>query len=291
MRQLSQGIKDYSVTLGSSSLAQSAKQIPNYGSVQGLDFELLVSLAGATASVTSTVTIDNVIDSISIETVKGKTIANLVGTDLTVINDVLSPIGHRVTPPGVTTDSNGNVNGLKYRLFLPISISQADMPAVVKVTFAPASALESSTLTSAGTVTVVWNLRASYSTAKLDTLFVKASNPPVGDGENALSPYLPQGFEVRALCVNLPGGDDIDLGYITLLQDGAALLSREPNWSFANDDDALMVSGHLSGEFIVRVPVFTVNSTTVLDADLTASGLPLRLYSFAIRAQKNTNGN
>jgi hypothetical protein len=289
MRQLNQSIKTYSVTLGSSSLAQSAKQIPNYGPVQGLDFKLTVTVAGATASETSD-SIDRVIDSLSLETNKGKTIANLVGTDLTVINDVLSPIGHRVAPPTITTDSNGN-GSATYSLFLPISIGAADMPAVAKVTFAPDSALESSTLTSPGTVTAVWDVRASYSTSKLDTLFIKSSNPPVGDGENALAPYLPQGLEVRALCLDLGTGGDAAVEYVTLLQDGAALLSREPIWSFANDDNALMVSGHLSGEVIVRVPVFTVNSTTVLDLDLNASGTPVRLYSFAIRPQKNTSGN
>jgi hypothetical protein len=288
MRQLNQAIKTYSVTLGSSSLAQSAKQIPNYGSVQGLDFKLAVTLASATDSATSA-SIDNVIESITLETNKGKTIANLDGTDLTYINDVLSPIGHRVTPPSVSTDSSGNGSST-YSLFLPISISAADMPAVAKVTFAGSGSLTNTTLTSAGTATVTWDLRASYSTSKLDTLFTKASNPPITGGENSLAPYLPAGLEVRALLVNIANGSG-NLSYITLMQDGATLLSREPAWSFANDDNALMVSGHLGGEYIVRVPVFTVNSTTILDVELNTSDAPLRLYSFATRPQKNTSGN
>jgi hypothetical protein len=289
MRQLSQAIKTYSVTLGASTLAQSAKQIPNYGSVQGFDWSFTVTLAGATASETSH-TIDRVIDSISLETNKGKTIANLDGTDLSYINDVLSPIGHRTSSLGVVTDSNGN-GSQTFNMFLPYTISAADMPAVVKVTFAAKSALENATLTSAGTATAVWELRASYSTQKLDTLFVKASNPPVGSGENALAPYLPQGMEVRALMVSTLPDYGGELNYITLLQDGAALLSRQPAWSFANDDDALDVSDHLGGQYILRVPVFTVNSTTVLDVDLKKSGVPVRLYSFATRPQKNTSGN
>jgi hypothetical protein len=288
MRQLNNSIKTYSVTLGSSSLAQSAKQIPNHGAVQGLDFKLTVNIAGGTDSQSSE-TIDRVIDSLTLETNKGKTIANFIGTDLTFVNDVLSPIGHRVSPKGVTTDSSGN-GSQTYSLFLPISISAADMPAVAKVTFAPVSSLYNSGFTSAGTATVTWDLRASYSTSKLETLFTKASNPPVGDGENSLAPYLPQGLEVRALMVMAQVANAGSFDYMTLEQDGATLLSRQPSWSFANDDNALMVSGHLSGEYIARVPVFTVNSTTVLNIELPQSGVGVRLYSFATRPQKNTSG-
>ena len=288
MRQLNNSIKTYSVTLGSSSLTQSAKQIPNYGSVQGLDFRLTVALAGATASVDSD-TIDRVIESLTIETNKGKTIANLTGTDLPIIQTVLSPIGQRTAVPEVATDSSGN-GSATYSTFIPMSISAADMPAVVKVQFAAASSLVSSTLTSTGTATVTFDLRASYSTSKIDTVFVKASNPPVADGENALAPYLPQGLECRSVVMWLGSGGDADLTYVTLEQNGAALLSRQPTWSFENDDNALMVSGHLSGEIILRVPVFTVDSTTVLNVDLGTAGTPVRLYRFAARPQKNTSG-
>jgi hypothetical protein len=292
MRQINASIKDYSVTLGSSSLVQSSKQIPNYGSVQGLSFALTVALAGATASVTNTVRVDTVIDHLTIETNKGKTIMDITGADLTVINDVLNPIGHRVTAPEVTTDSSGDATE-NYNLFLPISIDAMDMPAIIKTTFAPASVLQDTNLTSSGTVTVTWKVRASYSTGSAKTVFIKASNPPVQSGENSFAPYLPQGMEVQSIVVKFTdtsSSSDSDLDYITLMSQGAALLLQSPAYDFSNDDQALMISGHLFGEFILRVPIFVVDSTTILNVNLNTS-TTCRVYSFATKPQKNTSGS
>ena len=284
MRAISEPVKSYSLTAGAGLLIQPSQQLPNFGPVLGLWLDLTVTLAGATASKASN-TIDNIISHIAIDDQFGKSIMDLFGTDLSVINDILTPRGVRQAPPTITTDGAG-AGSAEWNLFLPITVAAADMPAILKMTFNAISSLQNANLASAGAVTVTLIVRAAYSVGvDQPTLRIKASNPPHQLGDNAVGPYLPQGFQVEALAFSLP--NDTDFSYLTLFQNGATFASLMPLNDFVSTDTMLMQSGHLAGEFICRFPVFVVDSTTVATISLGTDGA-IRLYSIATVPQKST---
>ena len=283
MRAISEPVKSYLSTLAAVLLVQPAQQLPNFGPVLGIWLDLTAEIAGGTAAATSN-TIDNVISHFALDDQFGKSICDLYGTDLTIINDVLTPRGVRQEPPTITTV--GGAGSANWFLFLPITISAGDMPAILKVTLAATSSLENGALLSAGTVTVTLLVRCAYSVGvDQPTLRIKASSPPHQLGDNAIGPYLPQGFQVEALAFTLTA--DANLGSLTLFQNGATFASLMPLHDFASADTMLMQSGHLTGEFVCRFPVFVVDSTTVATINL-GTDCPIRLYSIATIPQKST---
>lgn len=281
MRALSEPVKTYQATPATSLLVQPSQVVPNFGPILGLYLDLTVSVAGATAAATSN-TIDNIISHFALDDQFGKSICDLLGTDLTVLNDMLQPRGVRFAPPAITTA--GGAGSAEWKVFLPITVGSKDMPAVVKVTFNTAASLQNGAFLSAGTVTVTLILRAAYAVeSDGPTLRIKASNPPHQSGDNAVGPFLPQGFQMEALAFTVPA--DANLGYVTLYHAGATLLSLQPGNDFIDNDTMLMQSGHLTGEFICRVPVWIVDSTTVLTINLASDGA-IRLYSIATVPQQ-----
>lgn len=282
MRALSEPVKTYQAALGSSLLVQPSQVCPNFGPLLGVYVDLTVTIAGGTASKTSN-TIDNVLSHFAIDDQFGKSIADLLGSDLTVVNDVLQPRGVRTAPPAITTDGAG-AGSATWLVFLPITVAAADMPAVLKVTLNAISALQNANLASAGTCNVTMTIRAAYAVeSDGPTLRIKASNPPHQQGDNAAGPFLPQGFQVEAIAFVVT--DDAHFGYLTLFHAGATFASLMPASDFTDQDTMLMQSGHLSGEFIGRFPVWEVDSTTVLTINL-ATDSAIRLYSIATVPQK-----
>lgn len=285
MRAISEPVKTYAQVLGAALSVQPSQQLPNFGPVLGIWLDLTVSVTGATVSQTSQ-TIDNAISHFALDDQYGKSICDLLGPDLTVINDILTPRGVRQPPPAITTNASG-AGSANWYLFLPITVSAADMPAILKLSLNPVSALVNASFVSAGTATLNLNVRTAYSVGvDQPTLRIKASNPPHQSGDNAVGPYLPQGFQVEALAFVLTGGD-ATFGYLTLFQNGATFAALMPLNDFVSADKMLMQSGHLSGEFIARFPVFVVDSTTVATINL-ATDTVIRLYSIATVPQKST---
>ncbi len=283
MRAISEPVKSYQQTLASALLVQPSQQLPNFGPVLGLWLDLTVAIAGGTAAATSN-TIDNTISHFALDDQFGKSICDLLGTDLTIVNDVLTPRGVRQAPPTITT-SGGNGTATWF-LFLPITIAAADMPGILKLTLNTTASLQNGALLSAGTVTFTLIVRAGYSVGvDQPTLRIKASNPPHQLGDNAVGPYLPQGFQVEALAFTVPA--DANFGYLTVFQNGATFASLMPLHDFTSADVMLMQSGHLTGEFICRFPVFVVDSTTVATINLAIDGV-IRMFSIATVPQKST---
>lgn len=289
MRAISEPVKSYAQALSATQLLiQPSQQLPNFGPVLGIWLDLTVAIAGGTAAATSN-TIDNTISHFALDDQFGKSICDLLGVDLTIINDILTPRGVRQAPPAITTaGGNGSAN---WFLFLPITVAAADMPAILKLTLNTSASLQNGALVSAGAVTFTLVVRAGYSVGvDQPTLRIKASSPPFQLGDNAVGPYLPQGFQVEALAFTTgPTGAlvDADFGYLTLFQNGATFASLMPLHDFTSADVMLMQSGHLSGEFITRFPVFVVDSTTVCTINLAISGA-IRIYSIATIPQKST---
>lgn len=284
MRAISEPVKSYSQTLSATQLlVQPSQQFPNFGPILGIWLDLTVAIAGGTAAATSN-TIDNTISHFAIDDQFGKSICDLLGTDLTVVNDILTPRGVRQAPPTITTaGGNGSAN---WFLFLPITVAAADMPAILKLTLNTSVSLQNGALLSAGTVTFTLIVRAGYSVGvDQPTLRIKVSSPPFQAGDNAVGPYLPQGFQIEALGFTLPA--DSNFGYLTVFQSGATFASLMPLHDFTSADVMLMQSGHLTGEFICRFPVFVVDSTTVATINLANSGA-IRLYAIATVPQKTT---
>lgn len=284
MRALSEPVKTYNQGLTTGLQIQPSQVLPNFGPLLGLYVDLSVTIAGGTASKTSQ-SIDNVLNTFAIDDQFGKSILNVHGTDLTVLNDILQPRGVRTAPPAITTDGAGN-GSADWQVFLPITVASGDMPAVLKVTLDSKAALQNADLASAGTVTVVCTIRAAYAVeSDGPTLRISASNPPHQQGDNAAGPFLPAGFQVEALAFTVT--DDAHLGYVSLFTGGASFASQQPAGDFVEQDTMLMQSGHLSGEFIGRYPVWEVDSTTVLTINL-ATDSAIRLYSIATVPQKRS---
>lgn len=289
MRAISEPVKSYLQVLGGGLLVQPSQQLPNFGPVLGLWLDITAADTGGTAAGVSN-TIDNVISHFALDDQFGKSICDLLGTDLTILNDILTPRGVRQAPPTFT--NAGGIGSATWFLFLPITVAAADMPAILKLTLNNTASLQNGSLVSAGTVTVTIIVRAAYSVGvDQPTLRIKASSPPFQVGDNAVGPYLPQGFQVEALAFTTgpQGGPfvDADFGYLTLFQNGATFASLMPLHDFTSADVMLMQSGHLTGEFICRFPVFVVDSTTVCTINLAISGA-IRLYSIATIPQKST---
>ncbi len=282
MRVISEPVRTYSQALTIAPLVQNSTVLPNYGPIQGIWLDLTVTLAGATAAATSQ-TIDNVIQTLEIDDQFGKAIVVALGTDLSVLNDMLTPRGVRQAPPAITTVAGAGT--ASWFLFLPITIGSADMPGQFKLTLNSLSSLTNGALLSAGAATVTLVVRAAYSVGQdQQTLRITMSNPPHQAGNNEFSPYLPSGFQAEAIAFLLTGGD-ANFGYLTVLQGGASLATLQPLNDFKSNDVMLMQSGHLSGEFICRFPIFVIDSTTIFTVNL-AVDTPVRLYSIAVVPQK-----
>lgn len=283
MRAISEPVKSYAQQLGGGLLVQPSQQLPNFGPVLGMWLDLTVAIAGGTAAATSN-SIDNTISHFAMDDQYGKSICDLLGTDLTEVNDILTPRGVRQAPPTITT-AGGNGTATWF-VFLTVTIAAADMPGILKLTLNTAASLQNGALLSAGAVTFTLIVRAAYSVGvDQPTLRIKASNPPHQAGDNAVGPYLPQGFQVEALAFQLTA--DANFGYLTLFQNGATFASLMPLHDFSSADTMLMQSGHLTGQFICRFPVFVVDSTTVATINL-AADCAIRMYSIATVPQKST---
>jgi hypothetical protein len=283
MRVLSQPVFTYSVTLGPSLQQQNTKLIGYFGPVAGLWFDLTVTLAGGTHSQPSN-SIDNVIQQLEIDDAFGKVALQVPGTDLSFLNDLLQPRGVRTSPPTITTDGSGNGTA-EWHFYFPYTIAAGDMPAQLKLTFNSTSSLQNGSLTSAGTVTVVFNVRAAYLVG-LDnpTLRTTTSNPFHQQGDNTVGNYLPGGFQEEIFAFALAGGDG-DFGYLTMFQAGGTFVVQQPLHDFSDADTMLMQSGHLSGEFITRIPQFVVDNTSQVTINL-STDTAIRLYNLATVPQQ-----
>lgn len=286
MRVIDQPVRTFgSLTLSTAPQVQNSTLIPNFGAVAGFWLDLTVTLAGATASKTSN-TIDNVIASWEIDDAAGKAVVVGLGTDISILNDILTPRGVRQAAPAVTTSGAG-AGSAEWYLFLPITVGAADMPGQLKVAFAAASALTNANLVSAGTATVSLVVRAAYPIGEdRATLRITMSNPPHQSGNNDFGPYLPGGFQMEALAFVIADGDT-DFGYLTFFQGGATFANLAPLNDFVSNDVMLMQSGHLSGEYICRFPVFVVDNTTIMTVNLVTDSA-VRLYSIATVPQKRS---
>ena len=283
MRVLSQPVFTYAVTLGASLQQQNTKLIGFFGPVAGLWLDLTVSLTGATASQTSN-TIDNVVQQFEIDDAFGKVALQVPGTDLTFLNDFLQPFGQRTAPPTITT-SAGGAGSAEWHFYFPYTIAAGDMPAQLKITFNSVSSLQNAGLVSAGTATVTLNVRSAYLVGiDTPTLRVTTSNPFHQSGDNTVGNYLPSGFQEEIFAFTLTGGD-ADLGYLTMFQGGGTFVVQQPLNDFIDADTMLMRSGHLSGEYITRIPQFLVDNTSMATINL-KSDTTIRLYNIATIPQK-----
>lgn len=283
MRVLSQPVFTYAVTLTPGLQQQNTKLIGFFGPVAGLYLDLLVTIAGGTHSQTSN-TIDNVIQQFEIDTASGQVGIQVPGTDLSVLNDLLQPQGQRTSPPAITTDSSGNGHA-EWTFFFPYTLSAKDMPGQLKLVFNGVASLQNGSLTSAGTATVVYNVRAAYLVG-IDnpTLFVTTSNPFHQQGDNTVGNYLPGGFQEEIFAFTVAGGD-ADFGYLTMFQGGGTFVVQQPLNDFVDQDTMLMRSGHLSGEYITRIPQFVVDTTSQVTINLSTDSA-IRLYNLATVPQK-----
>lgn len=290
MRTIAFPVNTYSRTLSPTlPIAEPSVIMPNLGPVQGLYAVLTVSVAGATAAETSE-TIEKVLAALQAQDQFGGVVLDVFGTDLSALNDILQPRGVRTTPPAITTDFDG-YGTASWSVFLPVTCGAKDMPAKFQLVWAPTSVLQNGSLTSAGTVTVTFNVRGAYSTqTDQPTLRVKAQSTPHQAGDNSLQAYLPNGEQVEALAWTLetPGSSDANFGYVTLTVGGAFFLNQAGALDFTQQDIMLMQSGHLDGEYICRVPVFVVDSTTTMNVHL-ASDTSIRLYTISTVPQKRAS--
>ena len=190
-----------------------------------------------------------------------------------------------------TAGATGGNGSASWSVFLPVTVGAKDMPAKFQVTWAPTTVLQNVNLASAGTVTVTFNVRGAYSTqTDQPTLRVKCQSTQHQGGDNSLQAYLPNGEQVEALAWTLatPGASDANFGYVTLTVGGAFFLNQAGALDFTQQDTMLMQSGHLVGEFIARVPVFVVDSTTTLNLHL-ATDSAIRLYTISTVPQKRAS--
>jgi len=286
MRTIAFPVNTYARTLSATlPIAEPSVIMPNLGPVQGLYAVLTVSIAGGTLSKTSE-TIDNILAALQAQDQFGGVLLDVFGTDLSTLNDILQPRGVRTTPPAITTDGSGN-GSASWSVFLPVTCGAKDMPAKFQLVWAPISVLQNGSLTSAGTVTVTFNVRGAYSTqTDQPTLRVKAQSTPHQAGDNSLQAYLPNGEQVEALAWTI--ATDSDFGYVTLTVGGAFFLNQSGALDFAQQDVMLMQSGHLDGEYICRVPVFVVDSTTTMNVHL-VSDTSIRLYTISTVPQKRAS--
>lgn len=283
LRVLSQPVFTYAVTLVSGLQQQNTKLIPFFGPVAGLWLDLTVTLTGATASQVSN-TIDNVIQQFEIDDAFGKVALSVPGTDLSVLNDILQPRGVRTSPPAITT-SGGGAGTATWHFYFPYTISAADMPAQLKLTFNGVASLQNGALTSAGTAIVTLNVRGAYLVGMDNpTLRTTTSNPFHQQGDNNVGNYLPGGFQEEAFAFTLAGGDSV-FGYITFQQQGSLIATQQPLNDFRDADTMLMQSGHLSGEFITRWPEFIVDNTSQAIINLSTDSV-VRLYNIATVPQQ-----
>lgn len=283
MRVLSQPIFTYATTLTTGLQQQNTKLVPSFGPLAGMWLDLTVTIAGGTHSKTSN-TIDNVVQQFEIDDTFGKVACQILGTDLSFMNDFLQPRGVRTAPPAITTDGSGN-GSAEWHFFLPYTIAAADMPAQLKITFNSTASLVNADLTSAGTVTVTLNTRGAYYTDQdAPTLRTTISNPFHQSGDNNVGNYLPAGLVEEIFAFTLAGGD-ADFGYITMFQSGGTIAVQSPKNDFVDADTMLMQSGHLSGEYITRWPRFVVDNTSMATINL-ASDTAIRLYNIATMPQK-----
>ncbi len=180
-------LKQYSsVALTTGSQVQSTEIVNPKGDVTALDFELSVTSVGTLSSPTP---VTSAIQNLSVIDKNGKTILNVLGTDLPKIALWLSPDGAYVSP------GNNATSAVTWNVVIPIAIKLADQPAKVQVTFAPYSALASSGATG-GTISLTLNMW--YGSASYTTRIYKRTLT-LNSGDNAFGYQLVDGINTQIM--------------------------------------------------------------------------------------------
>jgi hypothetical protein len=283
MRTINHPLYTQSKTLTGVPQIVPSQSLPNFGPVEGFYIALTVSCTDATDAGVSN-PIDAVIQDLKIKDAFGKVCVDMTAQgDLGTILDMISPRGVRVTPGTVTGDVDGTTSAT-FNLFLPYTIAAGDMPAVIDLTFAPASSLQNGSMVTSGTVvTATLDIRVAYATdGDRPTLRTDIGSPPHKTGANPLGPYLPGGMSLVGLAFVIDGDDDFN--YLTSTHKGVLLDNQANLTQFQTIDTELMQSGHLSGEFITRYPAFTVDSTSTMELNLSDDS-EIRVFSMAVVPQ------
>lgn len=266
-RSIDRNIRTLAQTLGSAEVRESTIQVPAIGGMLGLILDLTEDAPDAGGTVTAR-RITAAINNFHMRDRAGRTIINLSGEQLERVANELSAVGDDVDAAVA-----GDGAAVTYERVIPISVSKADMPAQIDITWGPITNLYSVDTTAGGTAMTL-NMRGRYTNDPVPTLRVKANTPNHAAGENYISPNLPDGEIVEKLLI-LPSDVgtnplvDTDLDSVSLASGGFSMLDRATvDAKFSPEDTEYRRDGHNDGHINVRVPVFAVDSTTELMVDL-----------------------
>jgi len=240
------------ISLTASAQAQSQLDIPIYGDLIGIGFDVTCTASGTLSTPT---TVNHAIQEVSIKDKSGIAIwQGIRGSDLGMLENFRN-LGRARTVTVLTGAANN------YYTFIPCNIEQKDQTARIQLTLAPYSDLASSGCTGASVnITVV----AYYKDQSAITYTERFSRQTftTTTGRNRLASFLPQGSLITDVFFS---GTEAYLSSIDFSENGAAELSGMTVADLTALDNDRLTGGHVSTKFSLYVSPFKPNTTTVFD--------------------------
>jgi hypothetical protein len=240
-----------SVSLTSSTQAQQTISVPQYNAdVSAIEFDLTVSVTGTPSSPN---TLSTAIKDIALTTKDGRAIlSNIAGNDIAMLTRVRN-IGRTVTDPSLATGSNAS------QFLMPCNIEKADQPAILTVTLNTLGSLATSGISAA---TVTLNVIFWYydNTVATTTEKIQKLHLTIASGDNNMSSSLPTGIQVNSLYFRVT--TEGNYNYFGFTADGGKELDKVTINQLTGQDNALLVSGHVTGQFNLPVAPYVQTSAT-----------------------------
>jgi len=242
--------QELSVALTASTQSQTTVTIPSYGAdISSVEFDISVATTGTISGPNA---LSTAIYNVSLETKDGKKILNNInGNDIAMLTRIRS-IGRTVTDPSVA-------DAAATQFDLPLNIERSDQEVKLTVTLNTLAALATSGLTAA-TITLKVIFWYADATQKAVTEKIQKLHLSIASGDNNLSSQLPSQISVYNLAMRVT--DETVYNYFGFTADGNKELDNVTVNQLKGKDNALLVSGHVTNQFVLPVASFYISSAT-----------------------------
>jgi hypothetical protein len=253
-------VADYSVSMGTSDLAQSQVIIEPLGDITALEFRITQSTTG---TLTGPRPIETAIKSIVVVDRAGKPILDIKGTDLPKLDFWTNGVGSY--NPSVNTSSTPQIK--TWVIALPIKLE--DQPAKLQVVFAPYTDMASSGATGGS---VALRITAWYGVAPY-TLRIYKRDLSLSAGDNNLGINLVDGKDILPNGLTLDVASEATINHITFSSDGRMdERAKLPLAELIEIERIVYKNGHITGLINLFVAPFRTDiSRTKLTINASAS--------------------
>lgn len=243
------------VTLTTAEQNQSELVLPVFGDIAGFLVDISVSVTG---TLSTAKTIEKAIKNLVVKDKSGNTLLqNIRGEDLIFIERYRTKGRTRTIP---TASASAGVESF----FIPLNIEKANQEAKVQISIAPYSDMATSGATG-GSIT--YSIYALYyeSTEKVGTEQIRRISKTVAVGSNSFGIDLPKGLWINNILFKVT--TEANYTDIRFSGDGNKELDNVKLRYLVGHDNALLISGHVTGEFSLYNAPFYSTPAVIFDVN------------------------